>query len=456
MSDGSLSAALPAFSITVTAAPNRPPTISGSPPSTVQATFAYSFTPAASDPDGQTLTFSITNKPSWATFSSTTGALTGTPFVANVGSYSNITISVSDGTLSAALPAFSITVTAAPNRLPIISGSPPTTVQATTAYAFTPTASDPDNDILLFSIANKPSWATFDATTGQLTGTPSAANVGSYSNITISVSDGRCSAPRCRAFSIAVTAAPNRPPTISGSPSTTVQATTAYTFTPAASDPDGQTLTFSITNKPSWAAFSSTTGALTGTPSATDVGSYSNITISVSDGALSAALPAFSYLGDGGAGHWYSCGFVGQAHPEYRRHRADRSRRLPYPPRHESHGAERSRGDSRRQHHDLYIHPAGERYALLRGLRLQQRQRGERAVESRQQDDSGKPQDSPDEPDRMPSIASAVPRSVEPSGWISRSIAPRSLLKPSSAHDLLDRGTRERPTTSIARRAAAL
>ena len=69
---------------------------------------------------------------------------------------------------------------------------------------------------------------------------------------------------------------------------------TAYDFTPTASDPNGEVLTFSIANMPSWAAFSTTTGRLSGTPSASDVRSYPNIRISVSDGRLTTNLGAFT------------------------------------------------------------------------------------------------------------------------------------------------------------------
>ena len=51
---------------------------------------------------------------------------------------------------------------------------------------------------------------------------------------------------------------------------------------------------YSIQNKPAWAAFSTATGALQGTPSASSVGTYSNVLISASDAAGSASLPAFS------------------------------------------------------------------------------------------------------------------------------------------------------------------
>jgi hypothetical protein len=73
----------------------------------------YDFAPNASDPDGDSLTFTITNKPNWARFDSRTGRLSGQPTLGNVGSISNIVISVSDGKASRSLRAFSVTVSQA-------------------------------------------------------------------------------------------------------------------------------------------------------------------------------------------------------------------------------------------------------------------------------------------------------------------------------------------------------
>ncbi|MGO9803719.1 MAG: putative Ig domain-containing protein [Steroidobacteraceae bacterium] len=286
VSDGQLSASLPPFSIQVNAVP---PTISGSPGTSVTVGQSYSFTPSASGPAGTTLIFSVTNLPSWATFSTTTGTVSGTPSSSTVGTFSNITISVSDGQASASLPAFSIQVKALPP--PTISGTPATQVTAGQAYSFTPSASGPTGLTLSFSVQSLPSWASFNTATGTLSGTPSSSNVGTFSSIVISVSDGQASAA-LPAFSIQVNAVP--PPTISGTPTTQVTAGSAYSFTPTASGPAGLTLTFSIQNLPSWAAFNSATGALTGTPSSSNVGTFSSITISVSDGQASASLPAFS------------------------------------------------------------------------------------------------------------------------------------------------------------------
>jgi len=58
------------------------------------------------------LTFRIQNKPSWASFNTSTGVLAGRPDTSHVGTYSNIVIRVTDGEATAQLPAFSITVEA--------------------------------------------------------------------------------------------------------------------------------------------------------------------------------------------------------------------------------------------------------------------------------------------------------------------------------------------------------
>ena len=90
---------------------NNAPTIMGSAISSVTVNSLYTFTPAASDPDGDTYAFQIRNLPAWATFDTVTGRLSGTPTFAHTGTHANIVVSVSDGNASASLPAFSITVT---------------------------------------------------------------------------------------------------------------------------------------------------------------------------------------------------------------------------------------------------------------------------------------------------------------------------------------------------------
>lgn len=86
-------------------------TITGTPKTAITVGTQYSFTPTASDSDGGTMTFSIQNAPSWATFNTSTGQLSGSPKDTDVGATSNIVITVADGSATASLAAFSITVT---------------------------------------------------------------------------------------------------------------------------------------------------------------------------------------------------------------------------------------------------------------------------------------------------------------------------------------------------------
>ncbi len=107
---------------------NRTPTISGSPGVSVAEVGFYSFTPDANDVDGDTLVFSITNKPVWASFNTSTGVLTGTPGVGDAGTYSGVVISVSDGTATATLSSFGIDVNAGSSTgVATLNWIPPTT-----------------------------------------------------------------------------------------------------------------------------------------------------------------------------------------------------------------------------------------------------------------------------------------------------------------------------------------
>src|ERR1700730_3301788 len=74
-----------------------------------------------------------------------------------------------------------------------LQGTPPSTAAVGSAYSFQPTASVSATGAT-FSIQGAPSWMKFDATTGAVTGTPSAGDEGQAPSITISVSDGKDSA----------------------------------------------------------------------------------------------------------------------------------------------------------------------------------------------------------------------------------------------------------------------
>ncbi len=289
VSDGATTVSLPVFSIVVTApvGGNRAPVISGSPLQSLAAGTAYSFTPTATDADGDTVAWSVSGLPSWLSFNASSHTISGTPAAANRGTTGAIVISVSDGKGGiSSLAGFTITVV---NRVPTLSGTPVTSVAAGSAYSFTPGGVDADGDTLTYSITSKPGWAAFNTSTGALTGSPASVDKGIFSDIVISASDGKGGSASLASFTITVM---NTAPTITGTPVTTGKVGAAYSFIPTGSDANGDILAYSISNKPAWATFNTATGSLTGTPTAT--GTFSAITITVSDGAVGASLPAFA------------------------------------------------------------------------------------------------------------------------------------------------------------------
>ena len=84
------------------------PYLSGTPTPSLPWGDAYLFTPSNG---GGTATFTITNKPSWASFDTTMGVLSGVPTVSDIGVYHDINISASNAGGSSHLPPFDIEVT---------------------------------------------------------------------------------------------------------------------------------------------------------------------------------------------------------------------------------------------------------------------------------------------------------------------------------------------------------
>ena len=105
------------------------------------------------------------------------------------------------------------------NQAPTIAGTPGANILEGELYEFVPTASDPEGDSLEFSIARKPAWAQFDKDSGRLSGTPGAGDVGNFTNIAISVSDGKASAALA-AFDVSVNQIAAGNATLSWSPPT--------------------------------------------------------------------------------------------------------------------------------------------------------------------------------------------------------------------------------------------
>ena len=163
---------------------NDTPIIGGTGLTNIKQGDNYNFRPSASDPDGDTLVFTITNRPSWAALDPLSGTLSGTPSNADVGVYPDITIAVDDqqGQVNSLvqLPAFTITVNNV-NDAPLVV-SPIGSGLATQGAPFGPldvstNFSDPDGDPLSFSVMGLPTGTGLTmSSSGLISGQPTEAD----------------------------------------------------------------------------------------------------------------------------------------------------------------------------------------------------------------------------------------------------------------------------------------
>jgi hypothetical protein len=170
------------------------------------------------------------------------------------------------------------------NSAPTISSSAITTVESGTAYSYSLVAADVDGDTLTMSAANLPTWLSFDASTGVLSGTPADSDEGDIA-ITLTVSDGTDVVTQSFTVSVTVPAAINNTAVITSTGVTSATVGEAYSYTLTATDADGDTLTMSATipGTLSWLTFDDTTGILSGIPASGDVAA-TEITLAVNDG----------------------------------------------------------------------------------------------------------------------------------------------------------------------------
>jgi len=200
----------------------------------------------ATDNEGDSLTYSVKNLPAWLSFDKYGGVLYGAVKKEHAGFYEYISISVSDGEVTTDLGPFSIVVTDT-NHVLEIAGNPNTSVIENEYYQFLPSIRNVAGVPLTFSIVNKPTWATFNSNNGKLSGTPGFTDNGVYSDILISVTDGK-NYTAIAPFTIRVNNI-NRAPNIEGQAFSLLEDNTLE-FLVSASDPDLDTLNWSIVNVP--------------------------------------------------------------------------------------------------------------------------------------------------------------------------------------------------------------
>jgi hypothetical protein len=232
----------------------------------------------ASDPDGNTLTYTATGLPTGLTINATSGVISGT-IAFGAPATNTVVVTASDGSLSGTAT-FAWTVTRT-NRAPTVTspGDQSSVEGATISLAIQ--ASDPDGNTLTYTATGLPTGLTINATSGVISGTI-AFGAPATNTVVVTASDGSLSGTATFAWTVTNT---NRAPTVTSPGNQTTLEGSTVTLAISASDPDGDTLTYSATGLVPGLGINPATGVISGTIPIGAAGSYS-VVVTVNDGAL--------------------------------------------------------------------------------------------------------------------------------------------------------------------------
>lgn len=219
--------------------------------------FSYSITATGQVP----MTFSATGLPAWASLDTNTGVISGTP---SVGGSVSISMTATNG-----LGADTKSLTLSISSPPAITSSLAESAVAGQAFSYTLTALG--TAPVTFSASSVPAWASFDAMTGVLSGTPTAEGSSSV-GFTATNAAGSDS----ETLVITVRTVPSITSALTAT--ATVGVGFSYTVTSSGTAP----VTLSASGLPGWASFNASTGVISGTPT-------SDGTLTISLGAVNAA-----------------------------------------------------------------------------------------------------------------------------------------------------------------------
>jgi len=241
---------------------------------------------AASDAQGDALSYRLVTGPSMGTLSGTAPNLTYTP-AADVNGGDSFTFVVNDGKADSSTATVSINI-AAVNDAPVAAAQRVSTLEDK-AVGILLSASDKDGDALSYRLVSGPAMGTLSGTAPNLIYTP-RADVNGSDSFSFLVSDGKTSS-NTATVSISIT-------TVNDAPVAAAQMVAATAGSPvslvlSASDKEGDPLSFIIISAPMMGKLSGTPPNLTYTPNATASGSDS-FTFRASDGKASSNIATVS------------------------------------------------------------------------------------------------------------------------------------------------------------------
>jgi len=186
------------------------------------------------------------------------------------------------------------------NQAPYFMGEPDTEALIGKTYSYQPMVTDNDGDDLSYSLEIAPLGMTVDATTGEVTWTPEAGNIGSHW-ITVAVTDGKQTSTQSYTLEV-LNSIPNRPPIFNSIPVVDANVNTNYDYQVKAVDADGEELSYALAQAPLGMTIDETTGLIEWIPTAQQLGRQA-VTLEVIDTAGGKVQQDFEILVQAEAGN---------------------------------------------------------------------------------------------------------------------------------------------------------
>ncbi|MCW8999177.1 MAG: putative Ig domain-containing protein, partial [Kangiellaceae bacterium] len=259
---------------------NQAPTITTTPDPDAVVSQQYIYDVDASDPEGDSLAYSLNAAPNGMTIDSVSGVINWTPVSNQVGSQ-NVTVVVTDSVGNTGSQSFVIEVDNAINNPPVITSQPVTSVQAAQTYSYQLVVNEPEGEPVTYTLTSSPDGMGVSST-GLITWSPSEAQVGSYS-VSVSVSDPQAQTAT-QSFTLIVSPIPNRQP-VANSANVSTGEDSSVVIVLSGSDQDNDPLTYELVSQPSNGVLSGTAPSLIYAPNENYFGNDS-FTFRVNDGEL--------------------------------------------------------------------------------------------------------------------------------------------------------------------------
>ena len=163
-------------------------------------------------------------------------------------------------------------------------------------YFYDAEATDPDGDPITFSLVSGPSGMTMDSDTGEVSWTPTFADLGGHA-IALQVTDGIATADQHYGLTVSLSGV-NTAPIFTSGPVVQAPPGLDYLYNVTARDPEEDALTFTLLEGPTGMSFSSSSSSsavISWTPSFSDLGTHP-VTVRVTDSHGLSTLQNYNVL----------------------------------------------------------------------------------------------------------------------------------------------------------------